>query len=149
MKTVVQPLVLGVLSEEKLHSNIVKELCLLQQRCVDSIIIYNRLLRLSMSIQLEGRICLRDQPMIRVVTLISNEETLWESPTLDDETCPSIIPLSMSFPTSYREQGEGRSFRLPPSFEISSPHRVAIVYTLQIIVTKSRNVPVIGKKLSR
>jgi hypothetical protein len=102
-----------------------------------------------MLIQLEGRICLREQPSIKVVTLVSEEETLWESPTLNDETCPGIIPLSMSFPTSYRERAQGRSFRLPPSFELPSPQRVVIVYTLQIIVTRSRNVPMIGKKLSR
>ncbi|KAG1748563.1 hypothetical protein EDB19DRAFT_210642 [Suillus lakei] len=59
------------------------------------------------------------------------------------------MPLSMPFPTSYRERGQDRPFRLPPSFELPKPQRVAIVYTLQIIVTKSRNVPMIGKKLSR
>ncbi|OAX44347.1 hypothetical protein K503DRAFT_765162 [Rhizopogon vinicolor AM-OR11-026] len=106
---------------------------------------------ISVAVKLEGRVCLRDQPTIKVVTLVSKEETLWQSATLHDEveTCPGIIPLSMSFPTSYRERGQDRSFRLPPSFELSSPHRVVIVYTLQIIVTRSRNVPVIGKKFSR
>ncbi|KAG2124246.1 uncharacterized protein EDB93DRAFT_1098672 [Suillus bovinus] len=98
--------------------------------------------------KLEGRVYLPGQPS-KGVTIISKERTLWESSTLNGQTCPSIMPLSMSFPTSYRERGQDRTFRLPPSFELSQPQRVAIVYTLQIIVTKSRNVPMIGKKLSR
>jgi len=98
--------------------------------------------------QLEGRVYLRGQPS-KIITLVSKERTLWESSTLNDGSCPGIMPLSMPFPASYRERGQTRSIRLPPSFEVSKPQSVAIVYTLQIIVTKSRNVPVIGKKLSR
>jgi hypothetical protein len=150
MKAVVQLLVLGVPFEEKLHLIIARELYLLQRRCVDSVVVVHnpyRLLISLISIQLEGRICLRDQPTIKAVTFVSKEETLWEINS-ENETCPGIIPLSMPFPTSYRERVQGRTFRLPPSFELSSQQRVVIVYTLQIIVTKSRNVPVIGKKLS-
>ncbi|KAG1882675.1 hypothetical protein F4604DRAFT_346517 [Suillus subluteus] len=98
--------------------------------------------------KLEGRVYISGQPS-QAVNIISKERTLWESSTLNGQTCPSIMPLSMSFPTSYRERGQDRPFRLPPSFELSQPRRVTIVYTLQIIVTKSRNVPMIGKKLSR
>lgn len=86
---------------------------------------------------------------MKVVTLVSKEETLWQTLNNENETCPGIVPLSIPFPTSYREREQGRTFRLPPSFELSSQQRVVIVYTLQIIVTRSRNVPVIGKKLSR
>lgn len=151
MKTVVQLLVLGVPFEEKLHLIIARKLYLLQRRCVDSVVVHNlyRLLRSLISIQLEGRVCLRDQPTIKSVTLVLKEETLWDTRNSENETCPGIIPLSMSFPTSYREREQGRTFRLPPSFELSSQQRVVIMYTLQIIVTRSRNVPVIGKKLSR
>ncbi|KAG2151457.1 hypothetical protein DEU56DRAFT_552345 [Suillus clintonianus] len=98
--------------------------------------------------KLEGRIYLPGQSS-KAVTIVSKERTLWESSALNGQTCPSIMPLSMTFPTSYRERGQDRPIRLPPSFELSKPQRVAIVYTLQIIVTKSRNVPMIGKKLSR
>lgn len=98
--------------------------------------------------KLEGRMYISGQTS-KGVTFISKERTLWESPTLNGQTCPSIMPLSMTFPTSYRERGQDRPFRLPPSFELSQPQRVAIIYTLQIIVTKARNVPMIGKKLSR
>ncbi|KAG1780519.1 hypothetical protein EV702DRAFT_1078012 [Suillus placidus] len=98
--------------------------------------------------KLEGRIYLSGHPSKGVI-IVSKERTLWESSTPNGQTCPSIMPLSMSFPTSYRERGQDRPFRLPPSFELSKPRRVAIVYTLQIIVTKSKNVPMIGKKLSR
>ncbi|KAG1742308.1 uncharacterized protein EDB91DRAFT_1247704 [Suillus paluster] len=98
--------------------------------------------------KLEGRVHLPGQPS-KVVNIVSKERTLWERSTLNGETCPSIMPLSMSFPTSYRERGQDRPFRLPPSFELPKPRRVAIVYTLQIIVTRSRNVPMIGSRLSR
>lgn len=108
----------------------------------------NRRRVVAIAARLEGRVYLSGQPT-QVVNIISKERTLWESSTLNGQTCPSIMPLSMSFPTSYRERGQERPFRLPPSFELSQPRRVAIVYTLQIIVTKSRSVPMIGKKLSR
>ncbi|KAG2344489.1 hypothetical protein BDR05DRAFT_189889 [Suillus weaverae] len=98
--------------------------------------------------KLEGRVYHSGQ-LSKGVIIVSKERTLWESTTPNGQTCPSIMPLSMSFPTSYRERGQDRPFRLPPSFELSKPRHVAIVYTLQIIVTKSRNVPMIGKKLSR
>ncbi|KAG1766170.1 hypothetical protein EDD22DRAFT_878734 [Suillus occidentalis] len=87
--------------------------------------------------KLEGRMYLSGQPS-KGVTFISKERTLWESQTLNGQTCPSIMPLSMIALSA-----------LPPSFELSKPQRVAIIYTLQIIVTKARNVPMIGKKLSR
>ncbi|KAG1901323.1 uncharacterized protein F5891DRAFT_1187599 [Suillus fuscotomentosus] len=108
----------------------------------------NRRRVVAVAAKLEGRIYLSGQPS-KGVTIISKERTLWESSTLNGQTCPSIMPLSMSFPTSYRERGQDRPFRLPPSFELPRPQRVAIVYTLQVVVTKSRNVPMIGKKLSR
>ncbi|KAG2039512.1 hypothetical protein BDR03DRAFT_1008844 [Suillus americanus] len=108
----------------------------------------NRRRVVAVAAKLEGRVYLSGQPS-QAVNIISKERTLWESSTLNGQTCPSIMPLSVSFPTSYRERGQDHPFRLPPSFELSQPRRVAIVYTLQIIVTKSRNVPMIGKKLSR
>lgn len=100
----------------------------------------------SVAARLEGRLYVSGQHS-KGITFVAKERILWESST-PNEQCPSIMPLSMSFPTSYRERAQDRHFRLPPSFELSAPRRVAIVYTLQIIVTKSRNI-MIGKKLSR
>jgi hypothetical protein len=108
----------------------------------------NRQRVVAVAAKLEGRVYISGQPS-KVANFVAKERTLWESSTLNGQTCPSTMPLSMSFPTSYRERGQDRPIRLPPSFELLQPRRVAIVYTLQIIVTKSRNVPVIGKKLSR
>ena len=69
-------------------------------------------------------------------TLFSKERLLWRRNDSTGDECPSLLPVSISFPSAYRDKGDGRQRRLPPSLSIRHPCRVAIVHSLNVVVRK-------------
>lgn len=67
--------------------------------------------------------------------------TLWKTDNPAGKTCPSSMPFSIRFPSSYHD-GE-RSRRLPPSYEVTYHGIPAIVakcsYSLSLMVTRIRH----------
>ncbi|KAF9220886.1 hypothetical protein BS17DRAFT_786129 [Gyrodon lividus] len=92
---------------------------------------------ISVAIKLEGRVVLKGRSQMKSYTLFSNERLLWQKSDSAESTCPSLLPLSISFPSTYRDR-DGRALRLPPSMSIRQPCRAAIAYSLNIIVRKTR-----------
>ncbi|KAF9242653.1 hypothetical protein BU15DRAFT_60367 [Melanogaster broomeanus] len=90
----------------------------------------------SVVLRLEGRVVLKGRSQTKAYTLFSKERSLWERN--ESSTCPSLLPLSISFPATYRDNHHDRALRLPPSMSIREPHRAAVTYSLNIIVQKTR-----------
>jgi hypothetical protein len=64
------------------------------------------------------------------------------APVIDQQTkCPSILPISIPFPATYRV--DGRHWRLPPSFEATFLGIPALfvrcMYTLSVSITRTRS----------
>ncbi|KIJ17624.1 hypothetical protein PAXINDRAFT_167630 [Paxillus involutus ATCC 200175] len=91
----------------------------------------------SVVIKLEGQVLLRGRSRTQSYLLFSNERTLWQRDGSAESTCPSLLPLSISFPSTYRDEND-RALRLPPSMSIRKPCRVAIAYSLNIVVRRTR-----------
>ncbi|KIK98786.1 hypothetical protein PAXRUDRAFT_30956 [Paxillus rubicundulus Ve08.2h10] len=91
----------------------------------------------SVVIKLEGQVLLRGRSRTQSYVLFSNKRTLWQRDDSAENMCPSLLPLSISFPSAYRDEND-RALRLPPSMSIRKPRRVAIAYSLNILVQKTR-----------
>jgi hypothetical protein len=77
-------------------------------------------------------------------TLVSEKQTLWTCRTESDDNhapCPSIIPFAIRIPYTYTTP-EGKTTRMPPSFEASlfgiPAFFAKCTYTLSIAITKMR-----------
>ncbi|KAF4567514.1 hypothetical protein EYR40_006517 [Pleurotus pulmonarius] len=97
---------------------------------------------LSVALKLEGRLHLSISDGGRNnTTLVSVHHTLWKTDNPAGKTCPSSMPFSIRFPSSYHD-GE-RSRRLPPSYEVTYHGIPAIVakcsYSLSLMVTRIRH----------
>ncbi|KAJ7287785.1 hypothetical protein C8J57DRAFT_1284906 [Mycena rebaudengoi] len=92
------------------------------------------------TLKLEGRLHLSssDCGSIRI-KIVNEQRTLWAHS--GSKRCPSLLPFSVAFPMSYKY--EGRTWRMPPSYEVvclGSPLLVAkCTYSLSITMTKTRN----------
>ncbi|KAG9315841.1 hypothetical protein JVU11DRAFT_3490 [Chiua virens] len=69
-------------------------------------------------------------------TLFSKEHLLWHKSDSTTDVCPSLLPISVSFPSGYRDKCHGRVQRLPPSISIKNPCRAAITHSLVVVVQK-------------
>lgn len=69
-------------------------------------------------------------------TLFSKERLLWQRGDSTSDECPSLLPVSISFPSTYWDKDHGRPHRLPPSMSIRHPCRVAVVHSLSVVVRK-------------
>ncbi|KAJ7760828.1 hypothetical protein DFH07DRAFT_918471 [Mycena maculata] len=78
-------------------------------------------------------------------TVLDQSYTLWAVQALSDAACPSTVPFSTLLPQMFQD-GDARH-PLPPSyntrFSASSGLSVKVIYTLSVIVTRTR-----GRKLA-
>lgn len=91
----------------------------------------------SVLVKLEGHILVKESPAISSTMLFSKRHTVWE--TSGETICPGVLPLSISFPSHYRENQTDRNLPLPPSVLITRPRHAVVVYTLSVIVRKKTN----------
>ncbi|KIJ62553.1 hypothetical protein HYDPIDRAFT_30161 [Hydnomerulius pinastri MD-312] len=93
----------------------------------------------SVVVKLEGRILLKGRSQTMAHVLFSKEHLLWKRSGSAESACPSLLPLTISFPATYRDAQNDRSLRLPPSVIIGRPRRAAVAYSLNIIVQKTKS----------
>ncbi|KAG6377033.1 hypothetical protein JVT61DRAFT_1081 [Boletus reticuloceps] len=96
----------------------------------------NRKKIVSVVVRLEARIRVKTRSGMLSHTLFSRERPLWRRSDSTSDECPGLLPVSISFPSGYRDKEHGRPHRLPPSMSISHPRRVAIVHSLKVIVRR-------------
>ncbi|EIW74692.1 hypothetical protein CONPUDRAFT_170028 [Coniophora puteana RWD-64-598 SS2] len=61
--------------------------------------------------------------------------------------CPSMFPFAIAFPSTFREERDGRTSKaspLPPSCEVMRPMRAHVVYVLSVHIVRARKVPFLG-----
>ncbi|KAL0956445.1 hypothetical protein HGRIS_002593 [Hohenbuehelia grisea] len=97
---------------------------------------------LSVTLKLEGRLNLSISDGGRSnTTIVSAQHTLWRSENTQGQRCPSLMPFSIRFPSSYHNGDRNR--RLPPSYEVAFHGIPALyakcTYSLSLIVTKMRH----------
>ncbi|KAF9526600.1 hypothetical protein CPB83DRAFT_769882 [Crepidotus variabilis] len=75
--------------------------------------------------------------------LCSNQKIVWKREDGDSQIqrCPSILPISLRFPSSYA--WGGKEYRMPPSFEATFLGVPALIvrvqYTLYVTITRTRS----------
>ncbi|KAG8214540.1 hypothetical protein J3R82DRAFT_9601 [Butyriboletus roseoflavus] len=90
----------------------------------------------SVTVKLEAQVRVKTRSGLLLHTLFSKERLLWRRSDSTSDMCPSLLPVSLSFPSAYRDKDHGRSRRLPPSMSVKKPCRVAIVHSLNVVVRK-------------
>jgi len=91
---------------------------------------------MSVVVKLETQIRVKARSGILLHTIFSKERLLWRRNDATSDECPSLLPVSISFPSAYRDKDDGRQHRLPPSMSIRHPCRAAIVHSLNVVVRK-------------
>ncbi|KAH7927816.1 hypothetical protein BV22DRAFT_1060342 [Leucogyrophana mollusca] len=104
---------------------------------------------LSVTVKLEGRIHINDSLSPLTTVLFSKERNLWKRGPSSDEPCPGMMPVCVPFPSTYHDRSMGQEYRLPPSYELSSPRKASIIYTLTVTVSKAKVIPIFGRKVTR
>jgi len=82
-------------------------------------------------------------------TLVAETSVLWkhqpehalqDGPAVE-QRCPSVLPIEFQFPNFY--EGQGKDWRLPPTFEgafLGIPAMfVRCIYTLEVTITRTRS----------
>lgn len=85
---------------------------------------------------------------IAKTTFLTAKYTIWSNELSRDGICPSSLPFECALPSTYEERG--KTFPLPPSYEILSPGdpKVAISceYTVTVDALKTRIFPLIERR---